>query len=195
MGANASPPPAFWIVHFQLYNTFLPLLSIPSYAHVCWYWETYTLSIIIYNHNHAHLELIMWSASCKFLDQCSWKLLVLISNRLWAQSSDLTVVYALSYRCCCWRSRRIQDCSCGSVEQLRGRSTARWPWSRTASGGLWVEQKLPQAKFSLKDKALATIVLAIDPSLLYLIGADPKDPAVVWKAFADQFQTKHLMGK
>ena len=46
-----------------------------------------------------------------------------------------------------------------------------------------------KAKFSLrKDKALATIVLAIDPSLLYLIGADPKDPAVVWKALASQFQ-------
>jgi len=46
-----------------------------------------------------------------------------------------------------------------------------------------------QAKFVLrKDKALATIVLAVDPSLLYLIGADPKDPKVVWKALADQFQ-------
>lgn len=46
-----------------------------------------------------------------------------------------------------------------------------------------------QAKFALrKDRALATIVLAVNPSLLYLIGADPKDPAVVWKVFADQFQ-------
>ena len=46
-----------------------------------------------------------------------------------------------------------------------------------------------QAKFVLrKDRALAIIVLAIDPSLLYLIGADPKDPVVVWKALADQFQ-------
>ena len=46
-----------------------------------------------------------------------------------------------------------------------------------------------RAKYSLrKDKALATIVLAIDPSLLYLLGADPKDPKAVWKALADQFQ-------
>ena len=46
-----------------------------------------------------------------------------------------------------------------------------------------------QAKFaSRSDRALATIVLAIDPSLLYLIGADPKDPVVVWKALANQFQ-------
>ena len=39
-----------------------------------------------------------------------------------------------------------------------------------------------------KDKALATIVLAVEPKLLYLVGADPTDPAVVWKALADQFQ-------
>ena len=43
-----------------------------------------------------------------------------------------------------------------------------------------------QAKFSLRrDKALAAIVLAIDPSLLYLIiDADPKNPAVVSKVLA-----------
>ena len=45
-----------------------------------------------------------------------------------------------------------------------------------ASGGLLVtapaEGTAEQARFvSRKDKALATIVLAIDPSLLYLIGA------------------------
>jgi hypothetical protein len=34
---------------------------------------------------------------------------------------------------------------------------------------------------------LATIVLAVDPSLLYLIG-EPEDPAVVWKKLQDQFQ-------
>ena len=36
-------------------------------------------------------------------------------------------------------------------------------------------------------RALATIVLAVEPSLLYLIG-DPEDPAVVWKKLQDQFQ-------
>ena len=46
-----------------------------------------------------------------------------------------------------------------------------------------------QARYAQrKDKALATIVLAVDTSLLYLLGADPKDPKVVWKALADQFQ-------
>ena len=38
-----------------------------------------------------------------------------------------------------------------------------------------------QARYAQrKDKALATIVLAVDTSLLYLLGADPKDPKVVW---------------
>ena len=46
-----------------------------------------------------------------------------------------------------------------------------------------------QAKFALRrDRALATIVLAVDLSLLYLIGTDPKDPVAVWKAFKGQFQ-------
>lgn len=47
-----------------------------------------------------------------------------------------------------------------------------------------------QAKFAArKDRTLATIVLAVDTSLLYLIG-DPKDPASVWKKLADQFEKK-----
>ena len=38
-----------------------------------------------------------------------------------------------------------------------------------------------QAKFmTRKDKALAQIVLSIQPSSLYLLG-DPEDPVVVWK--------------
>ena len=45
-----------------------------------------------------------------------------------------------------------------------------------------------RAKFQARmDKALAIIVLSIDPSLLYLIG-DPKDPVTVWKKLSDQFQ-------
>ena len=45
------------------------------------------------------------------------------------------------------------------------------------------------AKFnSRKDRALATIVLAVEPNLLYLVGADPTDPTKVWTALADQFQ-------
>ena len=45
-----------------------------------------------------------------------------------------------------------------------------------------------------KDRALATIVLNIDPSLLYIIG-DPTDPTIVWKKLADQFQKKSWANK
>ena len=45
-----------------------------------------------------------------------------------------------------------------------------------------------QARFAARrDKAIATVMLAIEPSLLYVIGADPTDPVKVWKAPADQF--------
>ena len=51
------------------------------------------------------------------------------------------------------------------------------------------------AKFvSRRDRALATIVLSIDPTLLYLIG-DPEDPVVVWKKLANQFQKKTWANK
>ena len=64
--------------------------------------------------------------------------------------------------------------------------------------GLWdITETAPtegverQAKFAMRrDKALATIVLAVEPSLLYLIGSDPTDPVVVWRTLADQFQHK-----
>ena len=45
-----------------------------------------------------------------------------------------------------------------------------------------------------KDQALATIVLSIEPSLLYLLG-DPEDPTTVWKKLADQFEKKAWANK
>ena len=45
------------------------------------------------------------------------------------------------------------------------------------------------------DKALVTIVLVIEPSLLYLTGSDPTDLVVVWKTLADQFQHKTWANK
>ena len=45
-----------------------------------------------------------------------------------------------------------------------------------------------------RDKALSTIVLAVDPSLLYLLG-DPQDPVEVWRKLADQFQAKTWANK
>ena len=40
-----------------------------------------------------------------------------------------------------------------------------------------------------RDKALAAIVLSLDPALLYLIG-DPDSPSEVWQKLSDQFQKK-----
>ena len=37
--------------------------------------------------------------------------------------------------------------------------------------------------------------LAVEPSLLYLIGSDPTDPVVVWRTLADQFQCKTWANK
>ena len=40
-----------------------------------------------------------------------------------------------------------------------------------------------------RDRALGTIILAVDPSLLYLLG-DPEDPVAVWQKLQNQFQKK-----
>ena len=51
------------------------------------------------------------------------------------------------------------------------------------------------AKFAARrDRALAIIVLSVEPSLLYLIG-EPEDPVVVWKKLGDQFQKKTWANK
>ena len=51
------------------------------------------------------------------------------------------------------------------------------------------------AKFNYRwEKALAIIILAIDPSLLFLIG-DPVSPVAMWKKLADQFQKKKWANK
>ena len=48
--------------------------------------------------------------------------------------------------------------------------------------------------FARRDRALATIVLAVEPSLLYLIG-DLEDPAAVWRKLQNQFQKKTWANK
>ena len=45
-----------------------------------------------------------------------------------------------------------------------------------------------------RDKALATVVLSVDPSLLYIIG-DPVDPIAVWKKLEEQFQKKSWVNR
>ena len=47
-----------------------------------------------------------------------------------------------------------------------------------------------RAKFSTRrDQALATVVLSVDPSILYIIG-NPEDPVVVWKKIANQYEKR-----
>ena len=59
-----------------------------------------------------------------------------------------------------------------------------------------VEGAERQVKFQAwRDKAPVIIVLAIKPSLLYLIGADPTDPAVVLRALDDQCQCRTWANK
>ena len=47
---------------------------------------------------------------------------------------------------------------------------------------------------SRRDRALAIVVLSVEPSLLYMIG-DPEDPVAVWKKLVDQFQKKTWANK
>ena len=57
------------------------------------------------------------------------------------------------------------------------------------------EEAARLSKFLAKrNRALATIVLAVDPALMYLIG-DPDDPVAVWKKLQEQFQKKTWANK
>ena len=59
---------------------------------------------------------------------------------------------------------------------------------QVAPTGSGADAKMP--KFLADwDKAIATIVLSLDPSILYLIG-DPTDPTEVWEKLSTQFQKK-----
>lgn len=58
------------------------------------------------------------------------------------------------------------------------------------------ESEEARAKFAARrDKALATIVLAMEPRLLYLVGNDPTDPVAVWRVLSEQFQRKTWANK
>ena len=56
------------------------------------------------------------------------------------------------------------------------------------------EAKKYRKYMARRDRALATIVLAIDTSLLYLLG-DPQDPAKVWEELSNQFQKRTWANK
>lgn len=94
-----------------------------------------------------------------------------------------------------------------SMAPLKGSNYSTWKVQCKMAlmrDGLWgiiegteVEPHEPgdRLKFlARRDKALATIVLMVDPSLLYLIG-EPEDPIAVWKKLADQFQRKTWANK
>ena len=58
------------------------------------------------------------------------------------------------------------------------------------------EDQRERPKYLLRrDRALATIVLSVEPTLVYLLGPDPEDPTVVWEKLADQFQKKTWANK
>ena len=94
------------------------------------------------------------------------------------------------------------------IKPLNGKNYATWKVQckmALIKDGLWsivseVEEE-PEAVdakpkyFLRKDRALATIVLSVEPTLLYLLGPDPADPVVVWKKLADQFQKKTWANK
>ena len=64
--------------------------------------------------------------------------------------------------------------------------------SEEAPGGTVADA---QQKFATRrDRAMANIVLHIEPKLIYLIG-DPTDPAVVWTKLKDTFQKKSWSNK
>ena len=90
-----------------------------------------------------------------------------------------------------------------AVVPLNGTNYATWKVQckmALMKEGLWkivegsetapAEEDAGYAKFvGRRDRALAIVVLSIDPSLLYLIG-EPDDPRRVWTKFSKQFMKK-----
>ena len=108
-----------------------------------------------------------------------------------------------------WAQRMASEGKTVSIVALNGNNYATWKIQCRMAlirEGVWgivsETEAAPDgsnaerlAKYnSRKDRALATIVLAIDPSLLYLLG-DPQDPAEVWKKLSTQFQKKTWANK
>ena len=97
----------------------------------------------------------------------------------------------------------MSEMKTGVVVPLNGTKYPTWKLQcRMAlmKGGLWgivngiksahnreADAKRHTKFVSRRDRALALIVLSVEPSLLYLIG-DPKDPLEVWKKLFDTFQ-------
>ena len=97
---------------------------------------------------------------------------------------------------------RMADSGTVTVVPLKGTNYPTWKIQcRMAlmKEGLWrivtgeespTGSEAERAKFAAwRDRALATVVLSVDTSLLYLVG-NPEDPVVVWRKLADQFEKK-----
>ena len=95
----------------------------------------------------------------------------------------------------------------GTIAQLNGKNYATWKIQLRMTllkEGLWGivngSVDVPNDTAALhkyrakKDRALAIIVLAVEPSLLYLLG-DPQEPQLVWEKLQQQFQRKSWCNK
>ena len=99
-----------------------------------------------------------------------------------------------------WQSKMAEVIKSVSIALLKGSNYPTWKLQCRMvlmREGLWSivsgteqapanEEVENVAKFAARrDRALALIVLSIDPSLLYLLG-DPDDPVVVWRKLSDR---------
>ena len=154
-----------------------------------------------------HSCLFLCGIHCCF--ECSSNSVTFASyyNRLWAQTrlSERSISLVVRVRSRLKVIGTMAEGKTVSIIPLNGKNYPSWRvQSRMAlmREGLWgivagTEQAPNEtagaderAKFSARsDRALAKVVLAVDPSLLYLIG-DPVDPKVVWQKLAGQFQTR-----
>ena len=89
-----------------------------------------------------------------------------------------------------------------SIVPLTGANYATWKIQcqmALMKEGLWKivngSEKAPTERDALtkfnswKDRALAIVVLSVDPTLLYILG-EPTDPVEVWKTLSEQYQKK-----
>ena len=129
------------------------------------------------------------------------------SNRLWAQSVSSVNERAnlFEVRNCFVVSSYFVMVESKSVTAVVPLNCSNYPtWKiqckmALMKDGLWkivIGEVAPTggaselAKFATRrDRALATIVLSVDTSLLYII-SDPQDPVAVWTKLGNQFEKK-----
>ena len=102
-----------------------------------------------------------------------------------------------------------RDARSGGIVLLNGDNFSTWKLQcrmMLIKHGVWKivngtevaprENTLAATKFNeRRDKALSTIVLAVDPILLYLVGSNPEDPIEVWNKLCDQYEAKTWANK